>query len=130
MHIAKQLLKLEDCCPKEEPAIPLRLRAIVTPLKLPFWKEQLHSHLDQQFAEFIIRGIRSGFRIGFDRKTVSLRSRKANMLSVKEHPQVVEAYIKAETKGHEISGGWIPTDGPGSRHTCQPIWPKKHKPDK
>ena len=52
---------------------------IQTPLKLDVWKQELASHPDPGFVKYIISGIESGFRIGFDR-AMSLRSASSNPL--------------------------------------------------
>jgi len=38
---------------------------VTTPLQLGMWRDELKFHPDQLFANYILRGIESGFRIGF-----------------------------------------------------------------
>ena len=69
-------------------------------LPLTEWEPVLASHPDQQFADFLRRGIQHGFRIGFNRST-SLQP-----MSVQQHAAIVSDYIKAEVGG----GGHRKTD--------------------
>ena len=66
----------------------------MSPVKVKFWRDQLVSFPDQQFAALIINGLERGFRIGF-RPNLSkpLKAARFNLLSTEEHPQEVTAYI-------------------------------------
>ena len=61
------LLVLESCKP-EGPAmsLPVNMQAITTPLHWQAWNQCLASHPDQRFQHYIVDGIQSGFRLGFD----------------------------------------------------------------
>ena len=48
--------------------------AAVSPLVAEEWEEALRRHPDREFVEYLVRGIRQGFRIGFNRHLVQLRS--------------------------------------------------------
>ena len=54
--------------------------------------------------EYLLRGIKDKFRIGFRAAALAaqLKSRKANMLSVMDHPQVVTGYIKEEVQANRM----------------------------
>ena len=67
------------------------------------WEEALSKHPDRQFANYVVSGLKNGFRIGFDHITSKLTSSRNNMLSAKENPHVVDEYLL-----HEISmdGMW------------------------
>ena len=73
-----------------------------TPLKLSVWQDYLAHHPDQQFAQFILRGIQYGFQIGFNGEAVIPKTCVSNMLSAKEHPQVVASYLEEEQKNHRV----------------------------
>ena len=49
-------------------------------------------HPDQEFARYIVEGIRSGFRIGFDGTRCKPRSATKNM----QNPQPVHEYLNTE----------------------------------
>ena len=78
----------------------------VTPIQgfLPLnrWDQYLKLHPDQSFANFIRRGIISGFRIGFDRNKVSLKQCANNHQSVDDDRQVVDRYIDLEVANGKL----------------------------
>ena len=96
-----QLLALEACADGRG-ELPAYLCKIVTPLKLDAWQEALEDHPDQAFANYILGGIRNGFRIGFNRSRVCLKSRGTNMLSATEQSQVVAKYLGEELQASRI----------------------------
>ena len=109
--------------------MPENLSKIVTPLRLDVWQSYLSSHPDKNFVEYLLRGIKDGFRIGFRAAAVQLKSRKANMLSVLDHPQVVTEYIKEEVQAnrmHRVENALA------KNVHCSPfgVIPKKNKPNK
>ncbi len=53
----------------------------------------LGHHPDDQFTEWVLSVILSGFRIGFDHSAASLRSTGRNMPSAYEHPMAMEEFI-------------------------------------
>ena len=98
-------------------------------MRLDVWQSYLSSHPDKNFVEYLLRGIKDGFRIGFRAAAVQLKSRKANMLSVFDHPQVVTEYIKEEVQAntmHRVENALA------KNVHCSPfgVIPKKNKPNK
>lgn len=77
---------------------------VVTPLHAGVWERGLASHPDRQFAAYIVRGIREGFRIGFDWRRGSCRRTNGRMRSVEEHEDVVERYIQGEREAGRLLG--------------------------
>ena len=59
------------------------------------WEEYLSDHQDKEFGEYIIRGIREGFRIGFN-WSAPLAPAKRNIPSSYSLPREVEEYISKE----------------------------------
>ena len=82
--------------------MPAYLCKIVTPLKLDARQEALQDDPDQAFANYILGGIRNGFRIGFDRSRVCLKSGGTNILSATEQSQVVAKYLGEELQASRI----------------------------
>ena len=80
------LLKLDACRAPSGIAILMILRAVRTPLHWDQWDQQLESHPDERFREFIVIGIREGFRVGFDYPRTCQSSRR-NMHSAEERSQ-------------------------------------------
>ena len=66
------------------------------PLRQQAWQKALTDHPDQPFGNYILNGIANGFHIGADR-AIMLRSSTTNMPPVRQHPQLVEAHIMAES---------------------------------
>ena len=73
--------------PLETPPPP-EVRRVVTSLKASAWDRLLQDLPDHECAEFVGRGLKEGFRIGFDHRKVKCRSAKHNMLSAETNPAV------------------------------------------
>ncbi len=84
-----------DLCRPEHPHNNEILTQIVTPLDANCWEVALRHHPDIAYAAFLIRGLREGFRIGFQRKA-TLRLANSNMPSTRLHLQVITEYINKE----------------------------------
>ena len=83
-----------------------KAQVIRTPLKLDLWQSELRGQADDWFAHFVCSGIEHGFRIGFHRMQAGLRSGDRNMVSTREHPEVVESYLTEEhQQGRLVSVG-------------------------
>ena len=78
--------------------LPPETGRVCSPLKLEAWQSLLKDHPDGWFAEYIVRGIRDGFRIGFRGDRASLRAGRKNMMSAMDHPEVVESYLSEEAR--------------------------------
>ena len=75
----------------------------MTPLVYAEWEALLRRLPDQTYADFILSGLRHGFRIGFNRAS-PLRSAKRNMQSAYDHPEVVTHYLEEEVKAGRVLG--------------------------
>lgn len=76
---------------------------ISTPLNPLAWEDALHTHPDQANVRLLLRGMKEGFRIGFD-YSAPLRSATSNMHSTPEHPDVIHTYLdKEQAKGHMLA---------------------------
>ena len=76
-----------------------RLSGVVTPLNLPQWESMLENHPDKQYVDFILNGIRDGFRVRYHRSgdsKLAFSSARKNMKSAEDNPQVVRDYLDAE----------------------------------
>ena len=96
------LLCLEACRPVDGSQDPV-LEVISTPLVLSAWEGALQLHPDRAFARYVVRGIREGFRIGFQRKH-PLQSSQKNMPSAELHPRVIEEYLAKEKERGRLIG--------------------------
>jgi len=78
------------------PKLCERLGATVTPIRVEFFRSNLLHHEDQQYANWILRGLTEGFRIGYRWSRVVLASSRTNMLSAMTHKDVVTSYLSKE----------------------------------
>jgi len=121
----EDLLSLDSCRPiHEEFIIP---HSITSPLNFSQWKILLEDHPDTRFKDFILTGIQSGFRIGFNRHR-TLKYSVHNMPS--KVPSVISEYLNREVSlGRMIK---LPPNfcPPGIHLSPLGIIPKKHKPGK
>ena len=99
----KQLQALAACRPSRPPNIPRHLREIITPLKFSAWEQKLKNHQDDQFAQYVLSGIKDGFRIGFDYRSNVLSNCKGNMASALGHPEVIDSYLQMELEQGRMS---------------------------
>ena len=97
-----------------------------TPLRLPVFERELHSHPDRLFSEYIVHGLRDGFRIGYCRQGQRLRSRGRNHPSSLANAAIVSSKIAAEVAAGRLVGP-LPTNAVDQVHTS-PIGliPKGH----
>ena len=91
--------------------VDMRLAYVTTPLKFSVWEQQLCGHPDKDFAAYILKGIRQGFRIGVD-PTANPSSATKNMRSAVVNPQVIDEYIKQESKAGNIIGPFSKAQAP------------------
>ena len=96
---------------------------IVTPLKLQAWEEALSDYPEKAFSVYILREIKMGFKISFDSGLVGLLSRKGNLSSALNQPDIVEKYLQEELLANRLIKVQ-PLDDPKSlnpRDAMQPI---------
>ena len=61
-------------------------------------------HPDQEFADYIVRGLRDGFRIGFDYTNHICKKARQNMASARDHPEVIREYLAKECSEGKVIG--------------------------
>ena len=76
--------------------------SIMTPLDWRKWSQALSLYPDETFKEYIISGLKQGFRIGL--KGSRCCSAVGNMKSAMEQPQVVSEYLQRECAAGRILG--------------------------
>ena len=87
-------------------------KASPTSLLASVWQAALRYYPDPRLHNFLVQGLREGFRIGYTAPRVQLRPAKRNIPSSYEHPDVVDKYL-----AHECKLGWVP----GPWHTPPPL---------
>ena len=78
------------------PKLQGELLGITTPLKFTEWEAQLSAHSDPEFSEFILNGVRNGFRVRFNYHSVKLKSHHINFKSAEDQPAMVNFYLQEE----------------------------------
>ena len=118
------LLGLDRCTPLlSDMAVPEPLSHTVSPLKLGAWERALAAHPDAEYTQYLLRGIREGFRIGYDRRS-PLRSAGANMPSANERAEVVDEYLSKECAEGRMVGPLNPKDWLGIHTSPFGVIPK------
>ena len=77
---------------------------MVTPLQWREWDLTLSRHPDRRFRDYIVHGLRFGFRVGFHKDTAGGTGRPPrNMPSARDRPEVIDEYLAVEcSKGRVI----------------------------
>ena len=123
-----QLLQLDQC--RRIGSVPAILQKVTIPLKYEEWQRMLQSHWDQALVQYILSGIREGFRIGFDYGKVSCKPAKCNLLSAEMNPDVVTAYLQEEVALGRVLGPLQVGSIPGVQVSPFGVIPKGHTPGK
>ena len=84
-------------------------QAVQTPLRWDQWDRKLETHPDQRFREFIVRGIREGFRISFDYPQICQSSQR-NMHSAQRRKG--HEYLQIDISAGRILGPLEPANYP------------------
>ena len=108
----------------------MALSPIHSPLNVRAWEKALSSHPDKSFVDYVTNGLRHGFRIGYNyERGQSLKSSKRNMLSAKQHPEVIQAYLEHEMKEGRVLGPF-PLQYPTIHTSPFGVIPKRHQANK
>ena len=78
-RFTNQLLELEGASEGPDSKEMPGAEGVVTPLVWQKWEEELGGHPDRRWVEFLVRGIRDGFRVGHDQRTATLGERRGGM---------------------------------------------------
>ena len=98
------LLRMNACRLECPVTLPSQMSLVVTPLQWREWDLTLSRHPDQRFRDYIVRGLRFGFRVGFHKDTAGGTGRPPrNMPSARYRPEVIDEYLAVEcSKGRVI----------------------------
>ena len=99
-----------------------------SPLIVAKWEAGLFSHPDQEFADFIVSGIRDGFRIGFSYSKRTGPGTSKNMRSAGDHPEPIDEYIEGEINTGRIIK--LRNELTGVHVSRLGVIPKPHQPGK
>ena len=59
-------MELEETSDGADSKVLLGADVLVMPLVWQRWEEELKDHPDREWVDFLVRGIRDGFRVGHD----------------------------------------------------------------
>ena len=83
--------------------LPPTMRATVTPLHWREWQASLRNHPDEFVVNFVLTGIKEGFRLGYEYSVQQPRISRRNMPSPTKTRTVVSAYLAKEyAEGHVL----------------------------
>ena len=89
------------------------MEEVQTPLQADEWDRSLANHPDQNFRRYIVDEIRHGFRVGFDYAHAErTQNSTSNMLSAREHPEVISGYLATECAEGRVLGPLDPAQYP------------------
>ena len=92
--------------------VPNWLQTVASPLVSKEWTAELAGHPDQEFRDYILKGISHGFHIGFDYGRHTCRPATLNMGSASKNAEVVQAYLDKEVMLGRIVGPIHPSSAP------------------
>ena len=104
--------------------------ARVSPLNFSAFQRELAVHPDRTSAEFVLDGIRFGFRTGFVPGLVPLISSRRNMKSASEHATVIDNYLGTEVASYRVAGPFPSPPFPRLQCSRFGVIPKKLQPGK
>ena len=104
----RDLLTLDSYRPPAYSLPSSRFCAIVTPLITENWERALEAYPDRVFTQYIVQGVRSGFRVGFRFGTVSCHSIYTNMPSASQRTLKIDEFFAAECATGMILGPFDP----------------------
>ena len=85
--------------------LPAEAGRVLTPLRADAWQQMLADHPDRPLVDWMIRGIKQGFRVGYQADPTELRQAKQNLSSAREHPEEVTKYIESERSSGQSGAG-------------------------
>ena len=125
---------MDQCRPRSGKwTVQERLSGVFTPLHLDQWESILADHPDKSYVDFILNGIKCGFRVGYDRgdgDKLPLSSAKKNMQSAVDNQQVVRDYLAAEMRRGVVLGPFARAEVPGVHLSRFGVIPKSSQPGK
>ena len=101
----EDLQRMEMCATTEGLNLLSKLASvsITSPLQWRVWDEALRDHPDQRFRNYIVTGLRDGFRIGFQGARSGCTVTK-NMRSAEEKADVISRYLQEECASGRVLG--------------------------
>jgi len=83
---------------------PLRPVGFVSPLVVSKFQVELCNRPDSAAVDYVMEGLKRGFRIGFSHAWCALKSASMNILHATRQPSVIDNYIQTEIACGRIAG--------------------------
>jgi len=128
-RFTNQLVQLEKVSEGPDSRVLQGAEDVVTPLKWQSWWDELQEHPDRVWVEYLVRGLRDGFRIGHDQSRVAMRRRRGMCFEASQH-EVIDDYLKKEVAEKRV---WMLSQSALDKEVqCSPfgVIPKKGRPGK
>ncbi len=119
-----ELLSIQNCLARPPKVVPVALRGNSSPLRWQDWEYALAAHPEGRFVNYIVGGIRAGFRVGFDYNHRSVKA-KTNMRSARELPEIIRDHLAKDSAEGRILGPFPPELLPEVQITRFGVIPKK-----
>jgi hypothetical protein len=103
--------------------------ASICPLNLEAFVHELREYTSPR-KEYVLAGIRDGFRVGFVPERVVLRPSLRNLNSASQHPDVIDIYLSAEVAHRRVAGPYPYPRLPSLQTSSFGVIPKRHQPGK
>ena len=97
------LVALESRVSPAQSTVPPFLSTVSTPAKISIWEVRLAGHPDRTFANYVINGLNSRFRIGYDYASTR-RSVTRNVKSAMEMAHIVDENLGQEVAAMKLLG--------------------------
>ena len=118
-------MELERASEGSNSRVLLGAEKVVTHLLWQQWEEELEEHPDREWVEFLVRGIKFGFRLGHDQSKVATEERGGSMYEASQHREIISKYLEEEVQNERVWSVEQATEG----IQCSPfgVIPKKGK---
>ena len=97
-------MAIASCTNPYPPPLPLLLRRTTSPLNLAEWETHLTHHPDKTFVQYILQGIKYGFRVGYRYKAHRCIRANSNHPSAREHPAIISTALSEEINKGRLIG--------------------------
>ena len=73
-------------------------------MSVDVWGDYLASHPNRVYCNYLVHGLREGFRIGFRYGSSLCRSASVNMQSAEVRPDIISGFLLYELRGGRVLG--------------------------
>lgn len=101
----------------------------VSPLNFELFEPELIRHPHRAKVNFVLQGIKEGFRLGCD-KPVTLKSARRHKLSGYQHSGVIDAYLASNVRLGLVMSPFVSPPVPNLHISSLGVIPKKGQPGK